>query len=484
MSAPVAENDAANLSHESSVPERYPELILDLAGVVIFGLLLFFLFTPSITRYPAILIGWCAAMLFAFEAARHELADARGEWIAWRLLFWALVLRMPFFIVPTDGDALLSGDVYRYLWEGKVVREGANPYISAPDDPELAFIARGDANLHALVEHRSIPAIYPPLAQILFSLAPADRFSFRKLICALDLLLVLLLLRALSLRRLPEGRLAGYALLPLPAIEAAGQGHFDSLIALSLTGAGVFALRGGAAGAGALVAVAAGLKYYAALALLPVLLAVRRAARRRTASQAAVVLGFVAIASVSTLPFLSRGGIAFEGLRVYAERWEFNAPLFDSVRLLLGLAGIDDTGVWARVILWTCAASLAIASGSLIRDPFAAIAATIAAVLVCSPVLYPWYLLAVVPLFVLIDETPWSTYIRVLAITSLLSYEVLAHRGEWVLSWWMLAIEQGVPLAAALLLWVSHRRDRASGAPTRQGFPVRTDDAPGTISPA
>ena len=32
----------------------------------------------------------------------------------------------------------LSGDLYRYVWEGRVIVAGENPYQKSPDDPSLA----------------------------------------------------------------------------------------------------------------------------------------------------------------------------------------------------------------------------------------------------------------------------------------------------------------------------------------------------------
>src|SRR5689334_4625690 len=61
---------------------------------------------------------------------------------------------------------VLSDDVWRYLWDGRVLRAGISPYAHAPDHPSLAFLR--DAGWRR-VNNPEIPTIYPPVAQILFA---------------------------------------------------------------------------------------------------------------------------------------------------------------------------------------------------------------------------------------------------------------------------------------------------------------------------
>lgn len=63
---------------------------------------------------------------------------------------------------------VLSDDVYRYVWEGRVWAHGSSPYRYAPDHPELYSLR--DAGWDQL-NNRSLTTIYPPLAQALFWLA-------------------------------------------------------------------------------------------------------------------------------------------------------------------------------------------------------------------------------------------------------------------------------------------------------------------------
>src|SRR5437867_4243675 len=69
-------------------------------------------------------------------------------------------------LLPTAPS--LSGDLYRYVWEGRVLLHGGNPYRQSPDDPWLAPLR--DHEIYANVNHKNLATIYPPLAEAGFAL--------------------------------------------------------------------------------------------------------------------------------------------------------------------------------------------------------------------------------------------------------------------------------------------------------------------------
>ena len=68
---------------------------------------------------------------------------------------------------------LLSSDIYRYVWDGRVQRAGINPYRYLPDAPQLAFL-RDPAVFPNINRAEYAPTIYPPTAEALFALAAAS----------------------------------------------------------------------------------------------------------------------------------------------------------------------------------------------------------------------------------------------------------------------------------------------------------------------
>lgn len=124
----------------------------------------------------------------------------------------------------TPGD-----DIYRYIWEGKLLLAQVNPYLHAPDS--AALIPLRDA-VWELVEHRTFSAIYPPMAEGIFAILAAGSptvFFFKLTFALADLLTGWLLWR----------RYGGPASLlylwnPLVIYSFAGGGHYDSLFVLAL----------------------------------------------------------------------------------------------------------------------------------------------------------------------------------------------------------------------------------------------------------
>lgn len=120
-------------------------------------------------------------------------------------------------------------DIYRYIWEGKLLLAHINPYLHAPDSERL--IPLRDA-LWELVEHRTFSAIYPPMAEAFFAMLAAVSptvFFFKLAFALADLLTGWLLWR----------RYGGPASLlylwnPLVIYSFAGGGHYDSLFILAL----------------------------------------------------------------------------------------------------------------------------------------------------------------------------------------------------------------------------------------------------------
>jgi alpha-1,6-mannosyltransferase len=148
-------------------------------------------------------------------------------------LFWgtAVVLRLA--ILPvTPGD-----DIWRYRWEGEIQLHGFNPYQLAPDSAALAGLRDGD---WSKINHRDFPAIYPPLAELVFAALAACRvpvLGYKLFFGTVDLAAVAVLRRLLVRRGSPADAAAWYAWNPLAVYVSAGAAHFDCLMVLALLGA-------------------------------------------------------------------------------------------------------------------------------------------------------------------------------------------------------------------------------------------------------
>jgi hypothetical protein len=329
------------------------------------------------------------------------------------------------------SPATLSDDLYRYLWEGKVVSLGGNPYLHPPADPIWA--AWADDPIRLLVNHPDVPSVYPPLALLGFSVLASLHYgplAVKLAVGLADLATTWALGRVLQARRRSLEGAWLYALLPLAAVETAGSGHLDGIAVASLVLALLAWERGhsglGWAGLGALVKLLP-------LALLPALW------RRRPA----LLAGIVALAVLPVLPFWEAGPALLDGLAAYASRWRFNASLFALLEAALGSA--------ARPVAAVLGAGLALVALRRFRDPARVALWVGGGFVLLSPTVHPWYLLwAWVPAL-LLGVRSWT----VLAVLAPVSYVVFIG-GGWTERAWP-ALVQYLPFGAALAWEAGHR---------------------------
>ena len=148
--------------------------------------------------------------------------DAAATAAVWGVAVLARVSLLP--LAPE-----LSDDVYRYLWDGRVLSEGTNPYSHAPADDALTALR---APWHDRINHPDVPTIYPPVAQLLFALASAvggTVLAAKALWLVLDLGCGLLLQRvAVRTGRRPAPVLLWYLWSPLLVVETGWSAHFDA----------------------------------------------------------------------------------------------------------------------------------------------------------------------------------------------------------------------------------------------------------------
>ncbi|MBI2214690.1 MAG: DUF2029 domain-containing protein [Acidobacteria bacterium] len=371
-------------------------------GVVVFLAAIFASMPPASSRLgvTAFLALYATALALWFTLARQSRLQKLPPAFAVTVTV-AIILRAAF--LPFDPT--LSQDVQRYRWDGLVAKSGANPYRYPPEAPELAQL---HTNWHRLINHPEIATIYPPAAQGLFALlalAGNSLFVWRLAFLAFDLATIRLL-------RPRDAWL--WATCPLVVVEGFWSLHLEiAAVALLVASVRAVAQRNSATG-GVAAGLAAGMKVVPIAALPALALFSNRRAR------------FVAFALVTliapALPFLSMGPL-MPGFGDYASRWEFNAPLYESVHWLVDAAHIDNAAktlftslkdplhaesiapfVYAQLHAERMARAiclLAFLAGlfAAVRLPTleARVAWSIAALLIVSPALHPWYWLVLLP---------------------------------------------------------------------------------------
>jgi len=341
----------------------------------------------------------------------------------WPLLALALLFRLTLLISAPS----LSDDVYRYVWDGRVQLAGINPYLYAPDAPEVAHLRDG---LYSGINHKDISTIYPPLAQGFFLLVCAlhpGLWMMKGALVLVELGLILLLLRILRQRGQDPRRVLLYAWNPLPLIEVAGSGHLD-VLAVSLLLLALYWLEAGRrlpavwAAAGAILA-----KLLPVLAL-PLFWRGLRGQRR-------LLWWLPLLVGLGFLPYAGAGMQLFAGLEAYLRHWRFNDAFFSLAYQALGQgepalhqAKLLGAGLLGLVALWAWRRA-----ADLYRGAFA----VLGAYLLLTPTLHPWYLVWVLPFLALFPSPAWLY----LSGAVFLAYEVLggySTAGVWEEKPWVL----------------------------------------------
>jgi alpha-1,6-mannosyltransferase len=297
----------------------------------------------------------------------------------------AALMRVPIVCTPP----YLSTDVYRYVWDGRVIAAGINPYRYVPADPQLQSLR--DSDIFPNINRAdSAVTIYPPLAEAIFlgvTRLSESVTAMKATMVAFEIITFALLVRLLAGEGLPAERVTVYAWHPLPLWEFAGSGHIDAAL-ITLVVVALWAMRRGRDGlAGLFLAGATLTKLYPAV-LLPALYR-----RGRWVMPAA----FVAAIVVGYLPFIGVGWRVFGFLPGYAGEEGFDVGgtgfyLLGVLRQLPLLAELSGRAyaIGAFALLVALGAAIALTRDTA-RSPLAAatVLATIFMVFV-SPH-YPWY---------------------------------------------------------------------------------------------
>jgi hypothetical protein len=361
-------------------------------------------------------------------------------------LVLAAVWHIEFLRLPSGAD----DDIHRYVWDGRLQRLGYNPYIVVPSDPAAKGLhiqeTRG-------LNNPDLASPYPPGAQLFCRAVTAiqeSTFALKLAFVVCEFAIVFVLLDILRCTRQAPHLVLAFAWNPLLAIEVAGSGHIDIVGALLLAVSAAALVRRWRATA----AVALGLAI--AVKLLPVVLLPLywKRVRIRDAALAAAVVGLLYV------PFLNHGRIPIGSLATYVQSFRFNGPVFAALdqvappQLLAGLAVLVGllTATWLRR-----------AAPEWSPDLFAW---PMAASLLCAPVVFPWYLLGLLP-FLISPSTQLIIIWTVSIILTYIQWHLRALGRPWgPLPGWVMLLEYGcIAIAAAIL---ALRRIPQSPAPNAQ----------------
>jgi hypothetical protein len=371
------------------------------------------------------------------------------------LVFWFVVVILRVVALPlAPGD-----DFWRYQWEGKIQNAGFNPYVNAPDDPQLEAV-RAQYPAWEKINHRDFSAIYPPGVELLFAgMSPiSDSVLFYKLIfVGADLATIGVLLRLFG-GASRYANAAWYAWNPLVVYSFAGGAHFDSLMILPLMAGVLFLTRFEAATESRqkwLLAFAASTAFGVAISikLVPVFLL----------GACVFALGWRAITLLVSAGIPALLSLFYGYPRI--DIWQ-SLGRFAHVTRLNDLFWwlIEDT-VWANphqknyhynVILFICVGAVSLLFW---RNWKRGLIWSLGTMLFLSPVLHPWYCTWILPLAAWRRARTWFVF-SITLFAYFLFWNERLFRLPWHAEPWMRAIIIIPVLVAAIFFGLTQRAQR------------------------
>jgi hypothetical protein len=363
-------------------------------------------------------------------------------------LVFAAVWHLSFLLKPPGSD----DDVHRYVWDGRMQRLGYDPYTAVPSNPALRTWHTPETRT---LNNPDVPSPYPPGAQLFFRAVTAiheSTFALRIAFVACDLAIVLVLLDTLRSSALGSHWVLAYAWHPLLATEVAGSGHIDIVGALLLLVSAAALGRRWRATAAVTLALAIAVK------LLPIVLLPlywRRVRVRDTALAALVLAGLY-------VSYVDHWRIPIGSLGAYVRHFRFNDPVFAALERL---AAPQLSAAAAVLVGFGTAIYFRRTSPASSSDAFAW---PMAASLLCAPVVYPWYLLSLLPFLRSASTLPiivWTVSI----IPTYVVWHLRTVGRPWSVPGWVLLLEYGsVAIAGAVIAyrWLSapSSHDAVSGS--------------------
>ncbi|WP_283636135.1 glycosyltransferase 87 family protein [Aquaticitalea lipolytica] len=191
---------------------------------------------------------------FAYDLVRTDYTKLFTLYIALFFLFYKLiqvnkdnfkflvVLAIIFRVVFLFAIPNLSQDFYRFIWDGRMIIQGFNPYLYTPEsfiNINIFPIAQAQELYNGMGElNGSHFTNYPPIKQLVFMIAAllsgksiiGSAIVFRIFILAADIGTLYFGKKLLERLNLPTHNIFWYLLNPLIIIELSGNLHFEGIM--------------------------------------------------------------------------------------------------------------------------------------------------------------------------------------------------------------------------------------------------------------
>ena len=240
-------------------------------------------------------------------------------------LIVGIVLRLALIFIPPVG----SDDYYRYLWDGKVMANGINPYRYAPSDSALSSLYSNE--FPSKINYADMKTIYSPLAETLFyasyKIGGESFVGLKSFLFVFDLMTIWGIYLVIKELGASLKYILIYALCPLSLCQFFIDGHMDGFGIPFLVFGILFYLKEKKLLSYFLVGLSICIKPMGII-LIPILFFLER----EWFDRIKVVLIPALVCMLLYLPFIFSGS-PFQALVTFTKNWTFNGIVFDFLNL-------------------------------------------------------------------------------------------------------------------------------------------------------
>lgn len=264
-------------------------------------------------------------LLFASVIIIFRKLDNGDEDLAY---YWGMLLR----VLLIASVPKLSDDIFRFVWDGRLLTSLEDPYKHLPAyflDKNIDGI---DQALYAQLNSKEYFSIYPPLNQVIFFIGAL--FSPNSIVWSTIVIRVVLLLfelgnirliqKLLTHYRLPQKYGLIYALNPLVILELTGNLHFEAIVIFFLLQALWLYEQNKLHWSAVFFGLSVATKFIP-LIVLPLL--IRKIGLKKTTVYGLIVLATLAI---SFLPLINTAHVwaIWDSVSLYFQKFEFNGSIY------------------------------------------------------------------------------------------------------------------------------------------------------------